>query len=254
MNALNWKKVCGIAGGCLVVVIALLCARAFGKADALEKSIGSYLRERNINYISTDISKDTLTVNLISTGSDRCTIDDVKAIHSVYTAVHSCDADDAIQNVQISIFNSDKVQIYDHYQADMAIANDASRHWNGENAKILSEAPKEALRLITASHPFTMEQLDFLKADGISGQAADISVTPMDEGSVTLSDLRSLYEEMEEYAVASGAMTQCSLSMMNEKNECMFYLTGDMGYGNILAWVSPEMEANVIENEGPTRR
>lgn len=251
MNALNWKKVCGIVGGCLAVAAALLCARTFGRADTLEKSIGSYLRERNINYTSTDISKNTLTVNLVSTGSDRCTIDDVKAIHSIYTAVHSRDVDDTIQNVQINIFNSDEVPIYDHYQADAAIANDASRHWNDENANLLSEAPENALRLITASHPFTVEHLNFLKADGINGQSADISVTPMDINSVTLSDLRILYEEIEEYAVASGAITQCSLSMINEKNECMLYLTGDMGYGNIIAWVSPEMEANVMENEGP---
>ena len=254
MNAIKWRKPLGAICLCLAVIFVIACVQPTIKAYALEKSIAGYLNERKINYSSVEISTDTLTVNLISSGKDRCTVDDVNAIHSVYTAVHSRDVDSAIMNVQINVYNSDAKQIYNYYQADVAAANDYSGfkdEISAQDSKLLADDPKSTLSNIIASHSFVVEDISFSKADGISGQCVSIMVAPVRMDLVSLSDLRRLYDAIETYSIPSREITQCCLSMVDENGECMFYLTGDFGFGNITAWVSPTMEDSIIENEGP---
>ena len=254
MNAIKWGKPFGVVCVCLAVILVIACVQPTIKAYALEQSIDGYLNERKINYSSVEINKDTLEVNLISSGKDRCTVDDVNAIHSVYTAVHSRDVDSAIMNVQINIYNSDAKQIYSCYQADVAAASEYSGFKdkiNAQDSKSFADDPKSALSNIITSHSFLVDDISFAKADGIKGQCVSIMVNPVRMDLVSLSDLRILYEAIETYAIPSREITQCCLSMVDENGECMFYFTGDFSFGNITAWVSPTMEDSIIENEGP---
>lgn len=240
---------------CLAMAMAVLSIVVLNASAAnLEKSIDSYLKEREINYTSAYIKDDTLTVDLISTGDTRCTIDDVKAINCIYTAVHSNDVDGTIRNVQIRIFNVSGNLLYDYYQADAVMPNDSSAmvaDLEEKDSKTLDMEPKDALSSIASSNSFTIEDISIKEADGILGQCADIIVKPETPEDVTLSDLRLLYENIEIYAIRGNEITQCSLSMVDEYGECLLYMAGDVNFCNIITWVSPEMEDSIIANEGP---
>lgn len=89
----------------LCCAVMVFCAAGFATVvyaeGKVERNIYSYLSEKSVSYSFVSIDDKVLTVEIISTGTDRCTLDDVKAIQAVYEAVYGKKVIGNVEDVQI---------------------------------------------------------------------------------------------------------------------------------------------------------
>jgi len=250
-----------IRRGMFIVIVLVLCFTMsngiiIAKAN-IEKSLSEFLSARGIHYNSILLKEKVLTVDLLSAGTGRCTLDDVKAIQAIYSAAHGKGIINNVDNIQINIYNDAGKLIYDYYEADVSAkleGRDGFSKIDNVEPDISPGEITEDVRQIAELHSFAVTNIEVLQADGILGRRVDVvlqSVKHHDD--VTLSDLYLLYEEICRNSERTGIVSQCSLSLMDEMGECLLYMTGDFQYGHSVTWVSPVMEESVINHEGPQR-
>lgn len=223
--------------------------------EKVERNIYSYLTEKSVTYSSVSVNNKVLTAELISTGTDRCTLEDVKAIQAIYEAVHGKNVIGNVEDVQIIIYNSAGDIIYDYFQADVASPVEAidslvsTRSNTAHN--IDTKTISDEITSVAETYPFTIENVIMSNAEEIAGQKVELVLNERDPGSISINDLNSLYAELEAYSFATSSITQCVLTVENDSGDCLFYMAGDFEYGNCIAWVNPSMDNSVIAAEGP---
>lgn len=250
------KKVYVLILCSLIILIGLLRFITVANAEEkAEKNIYTYLAERRVNYSSISVAGKVLTAELFSYGTDRCTLDDVKAIQAIYEAVHGKNVIGDVEDIKIIIYNLEGDVIYDYYEADVA-----SRVENidtfaaadvADGNKITDRSVLAEIRSIAAAYPFTVGEITSSDENVISGKKVEIKLKELEPGTVTMSSLNSLYTELEAYSFSTDAITQCTLYVMNDDDDCLLYMAGDFEFGNCIAWVSPAVEDSVIGQEGP---
>ncbi len=243
-----------------VLVLALICAIvlsvfAVKKAYAAEKTVrtvGAFLAEKKIEYSDAQISEGTLSVKLLSSGDDRCTLDDVKAIRAIYEAVHAQTVEGQVKNVSIEIYNADGVLIYD------ALENDVDKPIENieqlvtvdpdQKGELSTNDILQKVDTIISDLPYSVQQSQITDSTEISGRKLQLTLCTNDND---ISWIKTIYEELEAYSLSANALTQCEISVTNSSGDCILYMAGDFLYGNCITWVSPEVENSFIAQEGP---
>ncbi|MBQ1675329.1 MAG: hypothetical protein II069_04730 [Oscillospiraceae bacterium] len=220
-----------------------------------KQTITTFLNERGVSYTSVNIDDHILSIDLLSTGENRCTLDDVKAIQAIYEGVHEQTVDQEIKDVSINIYNSNGTMIYNEYEADVSspienvdlLIDTAQSHNTAQSPEtILSD-----VRSIIAESSFSIQEISLENARELPNSKIIITLSETNNDIAALSSIRSIYERLEVLAISSGVVSQCEITAQNIEGNCVMYMAGDFLYGNCIAWVSPEAESSFIACEGP---
>lgn len=248
---------------CLAVILCFLAALYVSKATAADKirrTVSTYLDQKQIAYTSVRVNDHTLSVKLQSDGTDRCTVDDVKAIQDIYAAVHAQSVDGEIRNVSIEIYNRAGQVIYDKTEMDVSskVEDDAfsTPAADAGTTQITDSDILQKARDILEDAPYVLQSADVSDAKEIAGKCLNLTLTLSDENgdSNRWSWIRRVYDELEAYSLSTGAITQCNITVLNSDQECIAYMNGDLPYGDCSAWIGPEMEDAFLAWEAPPDR
>lgn len=236
-----------------LVIAGMVATKTFAAED-LKKTISSYLDQKDITYSSVNVDNNTLSVVLLSNGENRCTLEDVKAIQAIYEAVHAQTIDGNIKDVGIEIYNTNGSLIYDIFEnnvslpienAELLVDSSLFQKTGSDDNDILSTTQS-----IVSSFPFSIQSAHVVCAEELTGNKMILSLSKENDANI-MSDVRSIYEQLESYALSTGVIEECEISVLNTNGNCVLYMAGDFQYGNCIAWISPYIENSFFAEEGP---
>lgn len=236
----------------IIFFIALFSAKAYA-VEAIKRNILDYLDENQVEYTSAEINDSVLTINLISKGDKRCTIEDAKAMQTIYEAVHKQETSEKVKDVQINIYNNKNNIIYNYFEKDVSspievgdLSNEIKLSKKGDDFLTQVQNTLDARK-------YSVKEIFVTSADGIKGNKVELTLFKS-ANEMLMQDLKSVYDDLEIYALSSDTVTQCEITVLDEKDECYIYMAGDLEYGNCVTWISPEYESSFIAQEGPKQQ
>ena len=248
----------------LALVLVVACALIFVVQNALKayaagkpvRTITSYLKEKNIEYSDVSIKDETLFVKLVSSGNDRCTLNDVKAVQAIYEAVHAQKTNESIRNVGIEIYNTNGKLIFDEFENEVVvIADDVEKHSKQDSEQKTDMTVDDILSYaenIVAEYPYTIQESKIDTALEISGKKLELTLCTLNKNGIpSFSNIRAIYDKIEAFSLSTKAITQCEITVNNIDGDCVFYMAGDFLYGECIAWVSPEAQSSFVKEYGP---
>ena len=87
------------------------------EADKAEQMINSYMLEKKVNYTNSQVVDKVLTVEMVSNGKGRSTVEDIKSVRAIYEAVYS---GEYVEGLNITIRDADGEVIMDMSQPNIA--------------------------------------------------------------------------------------------------------------------------------------
>lgn len=224
-------------------------------AEKTVRTVSSFLAEKEIDYSDVSINNRTLSVKLLSTGEDRCTLEDAKSIQAIYEAVHAQSIAGQVQNVGIEVYNSNGVLLYDALENDVSVTVENIDQLAGintaRNTEITANNIMVKVRNIVTEFPYSIEQLQITTPAEIAGKKVQLTLCENNNDIASIDDIRVIYDNLEEYAISTNAITQCEITVTNIDGDCVLYMAGDYLYGNCIAWISPSAESFFFAQEGP---
>lgn len=226
-----------IAAIITVAVIAVFAPMA-NAADKIADGVEAYLKENNINYSEVSVKGNRMSVGLISEGDGRHTLEDIKAIEAIYEAVHAQKVVGKISAVEITVkdaegnlLSSDTVNMSD------SVASEKSDDAIIKDIKVLADGllgSEYTVEIAKYSDDELRNVIVRVNGDADSTSAAD-----------------SLYRALKNYRALTGAIDKCEIYVEDESGKCLYYVTGELEYGNMLAWVSEQAEEAFVGSHGP---
>ena len=248
----------------LILAVVVVCALTFVVQKALKayaagkpiRTITSFLKEKNIDYSDVSINNETLSVNLVSSGDGRCTINDIKAVQAIYEVVHAQTIDSKVKNVSIEIYDINGKMIFDHHEngvsaqvqnVDKLVKQDPEQKTDMAVDEILLYAEN-----LVAKYPYSVQELKIDTASEISGKKLELILCTLNKNSIpSFSDIDRIYENLEAFSFSTKAITQCEITVNNTEGDGVYYMAGDFLYGNCIAWISPEAQSSFVKEYGP---
>ncbi len=244
------KKVHNIRRFSLMIILVIMCCSilafiltstiAASDEKETKRDILSYLDTRKIEYSYAEVENKLLTVKLNSHGSGYCTLDDVKAIQAIYEAVHGDNIIGNVEDVSISIYDTNGKLIYDLYSPGVSEMPDIIQNISAAET-YNTRTSSEVVELILMASPFETKTMTFSSARQIDGCKLELTV---DANTPSFPDLQSLYRELEAHFICNNEITQCAISV-EHNGECVLYMGGDFKYGNYISWISPELQTQL---------
>ncbi len=218
-------------------------------AEQLTKDkVSEYLDTKNVDYSSVTISEGSLSIKLLSTGDARCTLKDVKSIQYVYEAVHAKNITElsTVKNVSIEIFDTYNNCIYNHTVNDVDSPIDGAELMHEEASLYpphnTDDEIKEYIQEQVEVQGFVAKSLNLIDSEEITGRRLDLVITNSNLNLDVMTQVSALYDNFSYFSLATGAITQCSITLEDISGTCLIYMTGDFQFGDAIAWLSPEME------------
>lgn len=218
-------------------------------ADQLTKdSVSEYLDAKDVNYSSISISEGTLYIKLLSSGNARCTIKDVKSIQYVYEAVHAKTITElsSVKNVSVEIFDTNGICLYSNTVNDVdspidgsELVDEESSHYPPHNT---DDEIKSCIQELVNDQGFAIKSLDLLSSEEIVGRRLELVIANSNPDLDAMTQVSVLYDIFSNFSLATGAITQCSITLEDSDENCQIYMTGDFQFGDAIAWMSPEIQ------------
>ena len=247
-------SVLGSALTCVFVLSAIVAIKAYA-AEKPVRTIVPFLADKKIDYSDVQINERTLSIKLLSSGEDRCTLDDVKAIMAIYEAIHAQSIEGQVKNVSIGIYNDDGVLIYDTLEngVDSPVENIEQLVTTDPDQKrgLTTNDVLQKVDSIISDFSYSIQQSQITESTEISGRKLQLTLCENNNDISSIDDVRAIYENLEAYSLASNAITQCEIVVTNRSGNCVLFMAGDFLYGNCIAWISPEIENSFTAREGP---
>ncbi len=255
----NKKRLVRFLGICAafgLVIIATILAYSTRKAGVptvnaeqlIKDTVSEYLDARDVNYSSVTISEGTLSIELLSNGDARCTIKDVKSIQYVYEAVHAKTITElaTVKNVNVEIYDTNNTCIYNNTVNDVDSPTNGAELMHEEASNYPPHTTdteiKECIRELSNEQGFVIKSLELLISEEIEGRRLELVITNSDLSFDSMTQVSALYDNLSNFALATDAITQCSITLEDSDGTCQIYMTGDFQFGNAIAWMSPEIQ------------
>ena len=223
-------------------------------AEEAEKTILSFLEEEKIPFSEVSVHDGLLSVKLCSVGLDRCTLEDVKAIQSIYEAVHAQKIVEVIRDVDISVCNAAGGVLFDERENEIAIPLETVELT--DNIQMTEKEMTDLVdysRTLAAAYPVTVMNATVSSAKELSGNKIVLELSSDEYGAKehAYSCVSAIFDRLEEYSHIEKRVTQCEIVLYDNLGDCILYLSGDFQFGNRIGWVSPSIEQSLIMNDGP---
>lgn len=220
---------------CCVLIIALMALNAAFSHDFIyERYVRRQLEETGVSYTLVEIGNRQLAVELASSGTGRCTLEDVMAIETIYETVYGDTLIGKLDGLSISIYDTEGEQIYD-----------ISKPMDTQKLRLVSVSEKigdedtlAAVMHLLEQSPFEYNGMDFYTARKTDGWKLELQLTA---DSPSFDELQTLYRSLENSCIAD----MCSIRV-DSKEECLLYIAGDFRYGCYISWISPELQEQLM--------
>ena len=223
------------------------------EASKPKRSIASFLNENDIAFSEASVNGHVLSVSLLSEGEGRCTLEDVKSIVRIYGAVHEDALEGEVKDVSIKIYDRNGALIYDARESVVSAPVDGPEGQNGrmdaQDGKSEQDVLDEVYELIS-SFNYSTQPSSKIKAVEVKGKKLVITLTK--DGFDFLS-IDRMFDRLEALLAEGGDYTQCEITMVNTKGECVYYMAGDLAFGSRISWISPAAESAFLDQVGPKR-
>lgn len=237
----------------MACLIGLVGIKGIANAEnQVEKKVESYLENRGVDRPSVTVDERIAKVQLISESAERRTLDDIKAVQAIYESVRSSDVKEMIDGVQIQVFDKDGVKVSDRY------VNGVTQVARTRNPLLAAESGKDvlekAVQKIAAEFNYTVPDIVHVDTEKTEREKVELVLNPISMEMVVFADLDMICMELENYYVQKGGAPQYTLTVEDMNGEILYYIYLDCQYGSLLVWVSPQMEASFIAQEGPVHK
>ena len=165
----------------MILIVYLRFATSVNALDNKTQSISTYLDKKGIDYFDVSIENEALSVKLNSTGENRCTFADVKAIQTIYEAIHGQSFDRTVNDVTIEIYDNSGKMIYNICEKNVS----SLVNLNGAK-KESNLAPKEInfqdqdiffdTSTLVNKYPYSIEHFVVSNANEIDGKKLEITL------------------------------------------------------------------------------
>ena len=218
-----------------------------------KRPIASFLKEKDISFSEAGVHDRVLSVSLLSEGEGRCTLEDVKAIMCIYGAVHEDAIEGEVKDVTIRICDKNGSLIYDASEYGVSAPEDGPEGQNGGTDAQDDKSEQEVLDAvceIISSYNSSIEKTSRIKSAEAQGKKL---VVTLSQDIFDFRALDSVFDRLESLLARGGAYTQCEITMVNTKGECVYYMAEDFPFGSRIAWISPAAESAFLDQVGPRR-
>ena len=245
----------GLVVTCALIFVVQTAMKAYAARKPV-RTITSFLKEKNIEYSDVSIKDGTLSVKLVSSGDERCTLNDIKAVQAIYEVIHAQTIEGQIKNVGIEIYNTDGKMIFDHFENGVSVPiKDVDKLVKQDTEQKTDMTVDDILLYvenIVASYPYTIQELKIDTALEISGKKLELTLCTLNKSYIpSFSNIRAIYENLEAFSFSTKAITQCEITVNNIDGEGVYYMAGDLLCGDCIAWVSPEVQSSFAKEYGP---
>ena len=238
----------------VLIVTGVIYAQASRKGD-IKEEVMTVLIGEGITYRQLDVRDYTLTIAFDSSGADRCTFDDVKAIQAVYDAVHTNELVGTIKEIDIKVYSENGTLLFDQHEAGIDSRTDGQdvqdKYVFDRKDDDVSACAYATVNTAVALSPFTLEDFSEISAKDRDGNKIILNLTGEAQCDAGLSEIQAICDSVVVYAQSAGTISQCEISVMNKNHDCIAFLACDCQYGNRIAWVSADAEANYLSQMGP---
>lgn len=241
----RYKKIIGAL--IIVFVLAILTGK---KTTLAEKgavdAVQDYLAEHSIPYRSVTDSEQIIIVELVSQGTGRCTLEDVKALQVLNEALQCDEGLDGAKGLQVVIYDISDTVIYDVY----TVRNPRTNEQKGEAYSVVSEEIlKEKAIALMNDYPCEIKEVTYTEQNtGISKLGLEVEVAQEDIASML--DLSVLNDKIKECFYNDG-LSQFIVNMEDTNGECFSYVIVDFWANECSAWISPDVQGDFTRLVGP---
>ena len=214
-----------------------------------ETAVKSGLDNLGVKYRDMSIKDQILTVNFDSEGEDHVTLDDVRSLGQVLKAAHSYVVSRNIWELDINFYGKN---------GDLIFAANPKYDWQGdEYDDILAARGYEA----PAKGDFLAKVEDLISGSPLSYDSADIDERTVEDtleltvradavNAEAMEDASKLYSELADYERTILTSSFIDLTVLDPSGDVLGYITGDTVTSTGFMWSSPEIEEDLINNEG----
>ncbi len=215
----------------------------------------NYFLENQIAFSNVSIERNTLSIDLISSGNGYCTLEDVKAIQFVYESVFDKKLSEKITDIKIEIYDANDQMIYDCYEKDILSSSEDSAF---DDEEVISSRPISSEEIIAElSSRIADNNYQIQKVDVINNQNDEVNNTLVisflytgdGESGKSLIDICDIVKE---YSLAVRYIDKCEINVEDDSGECIFYSSEDYRFGSSIAWINPRIEEVFLQQEGPS--
>lgn len=238
----------------LILIISMfsVCAmveKTFA-SNKVANTIYDFLRNNDIECASVELKTNNLDVVLRSNGNGRCTIEDTMAISTIFEGIHANSFEEKVNNVHISIYDGTGNMIYDIRRTNMNFdIQPFISDVNNEN-NITDENIIVAVEGFLQKYTFEVDNIEISSAKELPGRKISISVNRNDSLEDDFLNLESVFDSIQNYAIANQCLSQCEIYLSCD-GKCIVFISGDFLYNSFIAWINPSYENSFLSQEGP---
>ena len=226
-----------------LLVVSGITVHPVNAAERTKNAISVYLNEKNVNYCEVSVNNQILSIKIKSDGEDRCTIEDVVALQTIYEAVHGKVFLEKITDMYVEIINENGDVLFDEYTKDVSsMISDIELLVDVKEKEYTDKEIFCEVQRIVEDTTFSIKRMEIKPSDVLCSKKLELVLTEDEEGATSLSDVRSIYENLEAYSLSTRALSQCEITLVTDKDECLVYMGGDFMYGDCTAWLSEKIE------------
>ena len=250
MTKKHKQIICGIVLLCLTLILVIFLGKKSASAERTAMdTVQDYLIENNVSFRSLTVSEQIITAELISQGTERCTLEDVKAIQALNEALQCDERLNEIMGLQVIIYDINNEKIYDIYTAKDHAKNDETQEIATLYHAILEEMIKEKAVDLIKDYQCEVKDIVYTVQDtGIS--KLEIKVEVPKENIISMLDL-SIADDQRMDEFYKDGLSQFILNLQDEDGNNFLYIAIDFVEHELNTWVSPEAEKDFIRLHSP---
>ena len=220
-----------------IVVLAVILMIVL--AVTLSSNVSAEEKSENVNYTKVSLQNGKMYVELKSSDKNRCTLEDVKAIEAVYEAIHAKKVDGVVNLVEIVVKTPEGKVLSDETV--------------NVSSPIVEKTDQAIIDDVTVLAKNSFDNVNSIKLESyLDGTKKNIVVKVTDESANHTSNADSLYRQIQIYQKQFEAIDKCEIYVEDINGECLYYITGELEYGDMLAWVSEKSEESFANSHGPS--
>lgn len=224
-----------------VILIIALTVTLSSNVSAEEKSVNAvedYFKLENVKYTNVSVQNGRMYVELQSNDKNRCTLEDVKAIEAVYEAIHAKKVDGIVNLVEIVVKTPEGKILSDETV--------------NVSSTIVEKTDQAIIDDVTVLTKNSFDSVNSVKLESyLDGTKKNIVIKVTDESDDHTSNADGLYRQILNYQKQFKAIDKCEIYVEDINGECLYYITGELEYGDMLAWVSEKSEESFVNSHGP---
>lgn len=222
----------------LIITLTITLSSNVSAEEKTVNAVEDYFKSENVNYTNISVQKGRMYVELQSNDKTRCTLEDVKAIEAVYEAIHAKKVKGNVNIVEIVVKTSEGKILSDETV--------------NVNSTIVEKTNKAIIDDVTALTKNSFDSVNSVKLESyLDGTKKNIVIKVTDESDDHTSNADGLYRQILNYQKQFKAIDKCEIYVEDINGECLYYITGELEYGDMLAWVSEKSEESFVNSHGP---